>query len=69
MTLYVNGVQDSTFTAIKNAHGGDGSANIATFGGGNFLNGRLGEILCYSSELSAGQVLQNYNATKGKYGL
>lgn len=69
MTLYVNGVQDSTFTAIKNAHGGDGSTNIAQFSGGNLLNGRLGEILCYSSELSAGQVLQNFNTTKSKYGL
>ncbi len=69
MTLYINGSQDSTYTAKKNAHAGNGSTNIATFSGGNLLNGRISQVLCYSRELTAGEVLQNYNATKSKFGL
>ena len=69
MTLYINGSQDSTYTARKNAHTGNGSTNIATFSGGNLLNGRISQVLCYSRELTAGEVLQNYNATKSKFGL
>jgi hypothetical protein len=69
MTLYINGALDSTYTANKNAHSGDGSANIATFGGGNLLNGRIAQVFCYNRELSSGEISQNYNATKAIYGL
>jgi hypothetical protein len=69
MTLYINGALDSTYTANKAAHGGNGSTNIAAFGAGNFLNGRIGEVLCYNKELSGIEVAQNYNYTKTKYGL
>jgi hypothetical protein len=69
MTLYINGALDSTYTANKNAHSGDGSTNIATFGGGNLLNGRIAQVFCYNRELSSGEISQNYNATKATYGL
>lgn len=69
MTLYLNGSQDSVYTARKNAHAGDGSTNIATFGGGNLLNGRIAQVHCYNRSLTAGEVLQNYNATKATFGL
>ena len=69
--LYVNGVQDaSDITYTASGRGGDGSTNLACFGpGGNLLNGRIAEVLCYGSALTANQVLQNFNATKSKYGL
>ena len=69
MVLYVNGVQDSTYTANKTAHSGDGSVNVGRFGAGNFMNGRVAESYCYNRSLSAGEILQNYNASKSKYGL
>jgi len=69
MTLYINGVQDSTYTARKTAHPGSGSVSIAAYIAGNFLKGRVGKVLCYNAELTAAQVLQNYNATKSVYGL
>lgn len=37
MKLYVNGVLDSTYTAIKSPLPGDGSTNLGVFGGGNFF--------------------------------
>ena len=69
--LYVNGVQnayDLTYTAT--GRGGDGSVNLACFGpGGNLLTGKIAEVYCYAAALSAGQVLQNFNATRSRYGL
>jgi hypothetical protein len=69
MTLYINGVQDSTYTANKTAHSGDSSTNIATFGGGNLLNGRISKVYCYNRSLTAAEVLQNYNVDKSQFGL
>lgn len=68
MTLYVNGLQDSTYTANKNAFSGNGSTNIATFGGGNLLNGRISKAFFYDKRLTSSEVLQNYNSTKSEYG-
>lgn len=69
--LYVNGVQDAyDLTYSVTGHAGDGSVNLACFGpGGNLLNGRIAEVYCYGRALTAGEVLQNYNATRGRYGL
>lgn len=69
MVLYLNGLQDSTYTAEKAAHGGDSSTNIATFGGGNLLNGRIAKVYCYNRSLTADEVLQNFNFDKSQFGL
>lgn len=71
--LYRNGVSigsnSHAFTSVKN------STNPLYFGnynGGEFsqwLNGRMGIVRYYSKALSAAEVLQNYNANKGLYGL
>jgi hypothetical protein len=68
MTLYVNGVQDSTYTANLSPFTGDGSTNIATFGGSNLLNGRMSKAFFYNARLTSGEILQNYNSTKAAYG-
>lgn len=68
--LYVNGVQDAVDLTYGPAHAGDGSVNLACFSpGGNLLTGKIAEVYCYSTALTAGEVLQNFNATKTKYGL
>jgi len=69
MVLYLNGLQDSTYTAEKDAHSGDSSTNIATFGGGNLLNGRIAKVYCYNRSLAADEVLQNFNFDKSQFGL
>ncbi len=68
MKLYVNGTLNATYTANLSPHGGNGSTNIGRFGAGNFLNGRVSEAFFYNTSLSDGAVLQNFNATKDKYG-
>jgi hypothetical protein len=67
MKLYLNGTLDSTYTANKSAHTGDGSTNIGTFGGSNLLNGRIGKVYCYDRALTASEVLQNYNSDKAHF--
>ena len=69
MKTYVNGVFDNSSTYNLNPHPGDGSTDIASYDGGNFLRGSIGEFFCYNRPLTADEVLQNYNSTKGKYGL
>ena len=71
ISIYINGVlSDSDPTYTGSARGGDGSTNLACFGpGGNLLNGKIAEVYCYVSALSAGQVLQNFNASRGRYGV
>ena len=68
MKLYVNGVFDSSYTTIKTAFTGNGSTNIAAFGAGNFLNGRIAKVFCYDRSLTEQEVVQNYNATKASFG-
>ena len=69
MKLYINGNLDSSYTTIKTAFTGNGSTNIAAYGTGNLLNGRIAKVYCYTKTLSAAEVLQNYNADKAQFGL
>lgn len=69
MVLYINGVQDSTYTAQKTGLSGDGSARIATYGNpGNLLNGRLSQVLIYDRSLTSEEVLGIYQSSKTRYG-
>ena len=36
---------------------------------GKYLNGRVGEIRVYDRTITATEVSQNFNATRGKYGV
>jgi hypothetical protein len=72
--LYVNGVSQGSnshsFASVKNSTrplffgSFDGGATF-----GQWFNGRMGATRMYNSALTAGQVLQNYNANKSTYGL
>lgn len=69
MKLYINGVLDSTYTTQKTAHTGTGTINLATYNGGNLLNGRISKVYCYNKSISAEEVLNNFNLDKSQYGL
>lgn len=69
MTLYINGVFDSSYTAIKTAFVGDGSINVASYGLGNLLDGRISIVYCYDRSLTSTEVLQNFNFDKSQFGL
>ncbi len=71
--VYVNGVRRRTLTAP--------SINIYTLGHtyyvgargvsgpSNFLNGRIGAVSVYTKSLTDAEVLQNFNALRGRYGI
>lgn len=69
MKTYVNGVFDNSSTYNLNPHPGNGSTDIASYQGNNLLNGSIGEFFCYNRSLTDAEVLQNFNATRSKYGL
>jgi len=70
--IYVNGVQVASVNASGTLNTGQTNQYIGKYGdaGNNYpFNGRIGESRVYNIALSAAQVLQNYNATKGRFGL
>ena len=69
MNLYINGVLDATYTTQKTPHPGTGTVSVGAYVTGNLLNGRVGKVMAYNTELTAAQVLQNFNATKSIYGV
>ena len=66
---YVNGVQVANVAASGTLPTGQVNQYIGRHTGGYFFNGRIAESRVYNIALSAAQVLQNYNATKGRFGL
>lgn len=68
MILYINGTQDATYSALKTSVSGTGVCNIGCFSlGGNLLGGIVSQALVYNRVLTAQEVLQNYNAIKGRF--
>lgn len=69
MKIYINGALDSSYNGDLNPHNGNTSTNIAHFGGGNFLNGRISKVYCWGVSLDLYQVAQNYNYDCALFGL
>lgn len=64
---YKNGVSLGTNTS---SNGDNIVSSIGSYIWGGFpLNGNIASVQIYNRALSASEILQNYNATKGRYGL
>jgi hypothetical protein len=78
---YINGVSSTTTTRVGSGNANQGNyypgpaARTLNVGRSNWtstlvpFNGNISQFLIYNRALSAIEVLQNYNATKGRYGL
>jgi hypothetical protein len=67
--LYINGSLVTGPTA-KSWNTFDSYANVgAQAGGGDYWDGSVAQALVYSTALTDGEVLQNFNALKGRFGL
>jgi hypothetical protein len=76
---YINGVSSTTTTRVGTGNADQGAyysgplARTLNIGRSNYtstvlpLAGRISNVLVYNRQLSAAEVLQNYNATKGRY--
>jgi hypothetical protein len=71
--VYVNGIEQSTSqqAGTTNSMGFGNSINFASaFNNASYnLSATIGNISIYNRALTAAEVLQNYNALKGRYGL
>jgi hypothetical protein len=65
---YKNAVMNSS-NAYTNPNTNITSGNFGTAGFGNYGNFTLASTKIYNKTLSATEILQNYNATKGRFGL
>jgi hypothetical protein len=67
LTLYINGILYSTalfdLSPIRVRTG-----NV-TIGGTRYLDGKVSNVVIYNRALSAEEIMQNYNALKGRFGL
>ena len=70
-TLYINALQKGTFTSNWSGTNTTqvyiGALNNS--GASQYLNGKLANIQMYNRALSSTEVLHNYNALKGRFGL
>ena len=72
LTIYFNGVLDAISTTSIPATITDPSVNLwiaRRRNGGDYFNGSIANVSIYSVALTAAQVLQNYNAYRGRFGL
>jgi hypothetical protein len=68
--FYVDGVLDSSKTTTTTI-GVNSSTSIGKFGGfnGHYFKGQISNVIFYNRSIIDSEVLQNYNATKGRFGL
>ena len=75
--IYLNGNLESTTSTLQSSNG---RQNVTILGAGttprsigsrsgNYFNGKISMFRNYNASLSAAEVLQNYNATKFRFGL
>jgi hypothetical protein len=69
--LYLNGQLEQSLATTE--RGSDSTGKVAIGRGGNFngvyYNGNIANTQIYNRALSAQEVLQNYNATRTRFGL
>jgi hypothetical protein len=70
VNLYVNGVPDSSFARSGTINTSNSTIYIGYSGyASEYFNGRIAICQLYNKALTATEILQNYNAQKGRFGL
>jgi hypothetical protein len=69
ITYYLNGVNDGTTSRTFTASTGPTYISSWAYSAGYFINGSASSVLFYNTALTADQVLQNFNALRGRFGL
>ena len=72
--IYINGILKNSDTQTGTINTNSGGMSIGVYGGyagsrGYYYNGDIAIIRVYNIELSANNILNNYNALKGRFGL
>jgi hypothetical protein len=71
LNIYINGTNDSNTTTSVNPNATNAGTAIGRAGDytSQYFSGRISNVQFYNRALSAQEVLQNYNAQKGRFGL
>jgi hypothetical protein len=71
LIMYINGILNNSTTTAANQTGSSPIIRLGTYNSGASqpLNGTIYASRIYNRVLTASEVLQNYNALKGRYGL
>jgi len=71
LSMYVDAILDNTSGTFTYSTTGQNNyiARSNHVGNENYVNGSIAIVKIYNRALSASEILQNYNATKGRFGL
>jgi hypothetical protein len=70
VTLYLDGIQANSSNSLSGNYGASsGNFTVGRYAFGFPMKGSMGQILFYNRAITAAEVRQNFNATKGRYGL
>ena len=70
ISVYINGSLDASVDSASLQSGGGNSFKLGTWGtGAQAYGGHIYSFKAYNRALTAAEVLQNYNATRGRYGI
>jgi hypothetical protein len=69
LNMYINGVLDKTYTAAGSFVTSFTADCLGGDGVGDTTNGKIATCLAYNRALTQSEILQNYNATKGRFNL
>jgi hypothetical protein len=67
--LYLNGLLEVTNASTTTFTGGTGDVQVAAYGNANFFQGQINGVFVYDRVLTAAEIQQNFNATRGRYQL
>jgi hypothetical protein len=70
-TIYINGVSDSSTSTAINPNAANVGTSIGRVGdfNGQYFSGKIVNALMYNRALSSQEVLQNFNATRARFGV
>jgi len=66
--LYLNGLLESTNVSTT-TFTGTGDVLVAAYGNSNAFQGQINGVFVYDRVLTAAEIQQNFNATRGRYGI
>ena len=70
MTLYINGLYDNSTTNNYPPGTVTGIAYVGDYGAGNYPSAsKIAQVKIYNRALSDTEIIQHYNATRGRFGL
>ncbi len=66
--VYIDGILNSTFTiGGTNIQFSHGTGSFGTNGDGNYLEGDIAVVIMYNRVLTASEIKENYDSTKGRF--